>query len=288
MSRVFQSAEHVAYVRALAARDPRDAVRNPDYLAERLISAKLRRRLRPHFFIHGRMERAVPGAYGFQIARTRFGDDFLKAALLAGTRQVVVLGAGLDSRAVRFGRAFPGATFYEVDVPGNQTAKRERLQAIAPLAELNLRFVPLDLTTGTLPGALDAAGLDPSARTFVFMEGLSYYLPQEKVQAMLRGLVGHVRGGASLVLDYATQDFVGGDHSSYGAEAVAKWLERIGEPFRWGSDPERLRAFLRECGLEGQADLGAPELEAIYLTDREGTRRHRSIALYRLAYATTP
>ncbi len=288
MSRVFQSAEHVAFVRALSARDPREATRNPDYLAERLISGKLRRRLRPHFFIHGRMERAVPGAYGFQIARTRFGDDFLKPALLAGTTQVVVLGAGLDSRALRFGPAFPAARFFEVDVPGNQSAKRERLRALAPRDPLGLRFVPLDLNTAPLAGALAGAGLDPGLRTFVFMEGLSYYLTEDKVKDILGQLRSFVRGGMALVMDYAAREFVAGDHSGYGARAVAKWLASIGEPFRFGSDPERLRALLGACGLEVAADLGAAEQEAIYLTDRDGARRHRSIALYRLAFARTP
>jgi methyltransferase (TIGR00027 family) len=122
------TAENNAAYRAIAALDPDHAIRNPDYLAEKFVSSEFwgSSYLSPDF----RASKKVIDSYGLAgyytiNARTKHMDTLLRKALEDGARQVVILGAGYDSRAYRFQDASPGVTFFEVDLPITQAEKRD-------------------------------------------------------------------------------------------------------------------------------------------------------------------
>src|SRR6185503_11837805 len=133
-------------------------------------------RVLPQFLLKGLFDRVAPGSYCFTIARTRHFDEALLAACRNGVEQVVLLGAGYDSRAFRFADELSGITVFEVDHPGTQARKRAILEA-GGKALGNLRYVPLDFTVGSLEKALADAGFVPGRRTLFLWEGVSYYLP---------------------------------------------------------------------------------------------------------------
>lgn len=288
MSRVFASAEQVAFGRALSALDPDAHLRNPDYMARHLIGAQWRSRLRPHWYYRRKMEEMLPGSYGFHIARTKFGDHFTINFLMSGGAQVVVLGAGLDSRALRFGWRFPAACFFELDAPANQDEKLNRLKELNVARGRRVTFVPCDLTRQPALEALSAHGFDTRQRTLFIVEGLSYYLEESHLRAVMEKLVGQMNSASALIMDYATDVFVGGDLSATGAASTSAWLSRIKEPFKFGSSPQKLSMFLSTCGLRVQADLGPEELQRVYLSTADGKLRYLANGVYRLAYAESP
>jgi methyltransferase (TIGR00027 family) len=127
------TAEGAAALRAAGAliRDPE--LRGPDHLAGRFIAPGPRmtalikvpglRRLA--FRV---IERTLPGGVWFEIARTRGMDDFLREEVMGGARQVVILGAGFDSRAYRMADVLAGTVVYEVDHPVTSALKRSRYE----------------------------------------------------------------------------------------------------------------------------------------------------------------
>lgn len=115
----------------------------------------------------------------FVVVRSRFAQDSLELALARGTRQVVVLGAGLDTTALRN----PDVPVFEVDHPDTQAWKRERLAQMAtpPL----LHFVPVDFERESLADKLALAKFDPTRPAFFIWLGVVPYLTRDAVLATL-------------------------------------------------------------------------------------------------------
>jgi methyltransferase (TIGR00027 family) len=152
------------------------------------------------------LDRDVSGAFVLSLGRpagianrTAFIDGEVAGAIGRGMQQIVILGAGYDGRAMRFGG---GPTrWFEVDFPSTQADKRRRLDALA-LAPEHVAYVPLDLMGGDLDTALAAAGHDAAAPSLFICEGLLPYLTLEASVAMLRTLRGRARAGSVLVATF--------------------------------------------------------------------------------------
>ncbi|SHG94459.1 class I SAM-dependent methyltransferase [Streptoalloteichus hindustanus] len=143
--------------------------------------------LRPRWAVIARAPRRRPfarwgrsTAFTLVAARTRFYDDAVRSAVDQGVRQVVVLAAGYDSRAWRLAR--PGVRFFEVDHPATRADKRRRAPAGGP------RFGSVDLETEPLDRALLAAGLATDEPALFTVEGLTMYLGERRVRALLTAL----------------------------------------------------------------------------------------------------
>jgi methyltransferase (TIGR00027 family) len=132
-------------------------------------------------------------------ARTRFFDEQVMAAIAAGIRQVVILGAGYDDRAMRF--AAPGVTFFELDHPGTQADKRARLAALGAVGAA--RLAAADFRTDDVAAVLAAAGHDAAAPTLFSCEGLLVYLDAESIVAFLASVRAAAAAGSVLAASLA-------------------------------------------------------------------------------------
>jgi methyltransferase (TIGR00027 family) len=133
--------------------------------------------------------------------RTRFFDDAVVRAIGDGVRQIVVLGAGYDARALRF--RTPGVTFFEVDHPATQADKRERLATIGA-STAGIVFVAADFTEPGLPGILASRGHDPLERSLFTCEGVLRYLPEDWFRELLRAAAEHSAVGSELAVSIST------------------------------------------------------------------------------------
>src|SRR5271157_5753507 len=120
----------------------------------------------------------------FIAVRTRFAEDALTEAVAHGVRQLVVLGAGLDTYAYR-GALRDRLRVFEVDHPATQAWKRQRLAAAAIPLPATLRFAPVDFERETLADGLAAPGFDPAQQTFFTWLGVVPYLTGEAVWSPL-------------------------------------------------------------------------------------------------------
>ena len=174
--------------------------------------------------------------------RTRFFDEATLAAVADGVRQVVILGAGYDGRALRF--AHPGVHFYEVDHPRTQADKRHRLLAVgADLSSTTL--IGADLTDGRLVDHLRSAGFDEEEPSLFTCEGLLPYLSRDANVALLSSAGSIAAPGSRLAVNFHVRPPVAGVRDRVVRRAVDGLLAAIGEPRRSAfapGDPERLLA----------------------------------------------
>ena len=135
------------------------------------------------------------------IARTRFFDERVLAAISAGTAQVVILGAGYDDRALRF--RSPGVRFFELDHPATQADKARRLRATGP-GSGGPTLAPADFRDDDVAGVLEASGHDAGQPTLFICEGLLVYLDQPTCVRLLGAVRARAAVGSELAVSLAT------------------------------------------------------------------------------------
>ncbi len=150
-SAAIQSAETVAALRAAAANETALAFACGDRFAKHFVGPRQRLLTgAPQSLVRWALERAAPGSYGYIIARTRCFDEALLAETADGIQQVVILGAGYDSRALRFRRELKDVHVFEVDHPGTQMRKLAMLSRAVRDLPKDVHYVPVDFNLGSL------------------------------------------------------------------------------------------------------------------------------------------
>ena len=218
--------------------------------------AKLRSRLDWYAEPKQRLGRA------FVVARSRFSDDALAAAIARGASAYVVLGAGLDTSAYRAARQFPALAMYEVDHPATQAWKRARLQQAEIDVPSGLRFVPIDFETDTLSDALVRAGFDASHPAQFSMLGVTPYLTHNAIVDTLRA-VARLPKDSEVVFDYARTP--ADEERRVAIEEINTKLSAWGEPLRSQFDPEALEREVLDLGFSQVRNFDAATLGARYL-----------------------
>src|SRR5271156_6308324 len=155
------TAEQMALSRAIETRKPAAERICCDPLAERFLRTKYRMLLcgRPlRDAVEGLIERRFAGHHCYVIARTRYFDDLLEQRLAGGAEQLVILGAGYDSRPYRFADRLGGVQVFEVDYPATSTAKQAKVRALIGEIPANVAYVPVDFTVDNLADKLLGCG----------------------------------------------------------------------------------------------------------------------------------
>lgn len=212
--------------------------------------------------------------------RTRMIDDLVREAIHAGARQLVLPGAGFDSRAYRL-RETNGLAVFEVDHPATQRAKRERLKARLGRLPETVRFVEADFEKDNLECALLAAGFDANKPAVVVWEGVVSYLTEAAVNRNLALLARLLAPGSRLILTYVDRGALDGSRTFQGARRWKSWVRFNREPFIFGFDPAQLGDYLRLLGFLLESDLSTAEGAVRYCTAIG--RRETGSELYRVA-----
>ncbi|MFE8947798.1 class I SAM-dependent methyltransferase [Streptomyces sp. NPDC007856] len=198
------------------------------------------------------------------VPRTAAIDEALRARV---TGQLVILGAGLDTRAWRL-HELAQTDVWEVDHPASQRDKRTRLADAAQAAQgpdeadraavglpamaRSVRFTPVDFAVDDLGAALDIAGHDPSAPTTWLWEGVVPYLTRDEVRATVAMVAARTVPGSALIVNYQTPSV---------KAAAGRLLTRVlgssvtsGEPWRSLWRPQQMAALLGEYGMRVVSD----------------------------------
>jgi len=194
----------------------------------------------------------------FIAARSRFSEDTLVGCVARGARQVVVLGAGLDTFSLRNPHEGQGVRVFEVDYPATQAWKRERLKQAGLAVPLSLTFAPVDFERQSLAEGLNAAGFRADRPAFFQWLGVVPYLTREAVSLTL-DFIAQVPQ-SEVVFDYAEplQNYPANRRAD--AIAVAARAASRGEPWLSHFAPAELSAMLRSKGFAIVEDLGMAEI----------------------------
>jgi len=268
-----------AAARAFGSREPDASVRNPDFLADRLIGPAERALIAEHALSQALDQDYAeasqnPEVFGFSwlmLVRTRFIDELLERAVRNGARQVVILGAGFDTRVHRFADLLKDCKVIEVDYGATQDYKKQRVAAAIGSHPANLIYAPIDFAHEDLGDVLRRAGFRPDEKTFYICEGVSMYVPEAGVRSTLRTIATQSAPGSSLMLEYMNRGGV--EVSAKYPMGVVKNAIDWGEPFLFGVPDGQDREFFEECGLQlGEAlKVGSPETIKRYATCADGT-----------------
>ncbi|HML18683.1 MAG TPA: class I SAM-dependent methyltransferase [Bryobacteraceae bacterium] len=219
----------------------------------------------------------------FMVARSRYAEDRLAAAVHNGARQFVVLGAGLDTYAYR--NPSPSLRVFEVDHPATQEWKRKQLERSGIAIPEGVQFVPIDFERQTLQEGLAGAGFLLRPVSFFSWLGVTQYLTRDAVLATLR-FIACTGPGSGVVFDYSVPRASLGPIEQIALDDLMERVARAGEPFRHFFDPPELDALLREIGFREIEDLGPAEINQRYFQNRRDGLRI-VLGLGRLASAAT-
>jgi methyltransferase (TIGR00027 family) len=205
----------------------------------------------------------------FAIVREQYVEDLILREAQAGLGQMVVLGAGFDTRAYRIA-ALRDIPVFEVDHPVTQAQKRKALAGIVE-PPANVQFVGVDFETDDLGRQLRAAGYRENRRTLFVWQGVSMYLTPDGIDRTLAFIAQHSAAGSAVVLDYFDARAMEGGEAS----VIRFFTAIMGETVRYAIDPQEIDGFLRARGFTDVRNADGAQMSRPYLT---GANERRPMA----------
>ena len=210
-----------------------------------------------HWLVTRVLLRKVIPTTTYVLIRARFTDDRVLAAAERGVRQLVILGAGFDTFALR--HPDRGIAVFEVDLPASGALKRERMAAAGIAVPEHLHFVEVDFERDQLDERLLAAGFDRHTPAFFSWMGVTYYLAPEAVTGTLVKVTGLSAPGSELTFDYmnARECVPAAELALF--DSLLRFVEKHGEPMITRFDPD---SVAEQLGLTGGWDVLRHEFPA--------------------------
>ncbi|MDM7999723.1 MAG: class I SAM-dependent methyltransferase [Dehalococcoidia bacterium] len=275
------SAEVMAFYRAAESAKPEAERLYYDPLARAFLRMPLRllagSRMLAGLTIWFLTERWIPGGVGVVLARSRYIDDCLKGCLAEGVGQLVILGAGYDSRAYRSDILSRDVKVFEVDHPATQRAKIRRLIDSLGYLPRHVAYTPVNLMEEPPGKRLIEKGYERSLKTLFICEGVSYYLSAKAMDGVLSFVAESSAPGSSLVFDYFVQmtadEARKAKMSHWRLERMARSARLSGEPVLFRMQPLAVEGFLAQRGFELKTNLAAQDLKSIYFTGKNEKRQ---------------
>ena len=216
------------------------------------------------FIDTGYAERTGTGVQGFLVARCRYMDDLTQQILNEGLQQLVLLGAGYDSRAYRFEQLRLGVKVFEVDHPATQKVKMKKVKAALGVIPGYVSFVGIDFNRERLEERLPEFGYDEQLKTLFIWEGVTMYLTSESVDGTLSFIKHHAGTGSRVVFDYIYSALLDGSvrHGEVSRMSRAKMFS--GEGLTFSIAEGKGRDFLDQRGFINVIDVTGKELHERY------------------------
>jgi methyltransferase (TIGR00027 family) len=232
------------------------------------------------------MHKVAPaGIYEYVIVRTRIFDQYFLQALQEGFEQIVILGAGMDTRALRFADQNNGTRIIEVDLPGVQESKLDILRRKGVTLPDELVFIPMDFNRQDLADELAATGYRQGCRTLFLWEGICMYLQAEAVDAMFAFMRETAGESSLIVFDYVRASVLRKEHNLYGEEQIYTTVSNTGEGWTFGIEEDNLADYLAQRGFCLLAHYTSQDMQRDYLTAEDGSLFGRINGTHHIASA---
>jgi methyltransferase (TIGR00027 family) len=271
-NKVSQMASYTCFFRACADVEKNECCRGPDSMAKvfiPLLPKVLFLKCSP--LRNLAVKKIAPrGVYEYVSARTRLFDEVFGKAIDEVFPQIVILGAGFDTRAWRFTQRNRGTRVFELDSPVTQEMKRKLLAQKGVTCPEEITFVPIDFEEQDIAEVLDKAGYRTDLKTLFLLEGVVMYLTAEAVDTTLGFIRENDGAGSLLIFDYIIASVLRRESNLYGEDSIHKTVFKTGEDWHFGIDAGKIDAFLAEHGLKLVRHYYPGELQKEFLTDVEG------------------
>lgn len=216
-------------------------------------------------FAHWVERHTTPGQMMTLPTKKRFLDDEVRRAIERGAGQLLLVGAGFDTLALRVASQFPDVGCFEIDHPATQRVKRSAIES-AKLERTNLHLVAVDLASTSLAEALEQAPHWKSdVVSVVVAEGVLMYLDESDVVTLLESVRARTAAGSTLLFTYIRTDERGELLVGRNTGFVRAALKISGEPLKWGIRRDALAGFLETHGYTLEQSPTPEELRELYL-----------------------
>ena len=193
------------------------------------------------------MSRINPAIRKGIVLRARYFDDYSRQCLGEGFQQVVLLGAGYDSRYLRM-KELHTIPVYELDLESTQKIKKTLTRRLLGRLPSNVRYVGINFAVDSIIDKLYAAGFDSQRRTLFIWEGVTLFLNQEIISETL-GRLAELREGNRIIFDFIPPELVDDETDYMGNRDLLKLCASINEPLTFGCSRERMKALLPTLGF---------------------------------------
>jgi methyltransferase (TIGR00027 family) len=285
--RLSELARGAALVRALAAHDEREEIRCGDTLAELFVSDDRQGSVSDPKTRDWLVNNYLPyGVYAYTLSRTAYMDHIVAEALRDNIEQIVLVGAGYDSRPYRFAHMARGTVIFELDDGELLERKRKFLTEAGINPPAGIKYVPLSYNSVLMREALFAAGFEREKQTLFVWEGCSYYLKSDNVDRIIRFMGANSPAGSTLCFDYSTgsKEMESSGLGKELSEPMGLAGSEDADLFRIEED--KTGRFLAERNFMILEDLTPQEMEKRYLTLSDGSLAGKVPARYRIVYAS--
>ncbi len=208
------------------------------------------------------MEKLFPGLSSSIIIRVRYFDDYIEKLVNDGLEQLVILGAGYDTRAYRITR-LNQVTVFEVDHPNTQSFKIEKINQILKSTPDNVFYVPVDFETEDIGPKLFEYGYDPLKKTLFIMEGLIMYIPEESVLNTLKFIQNNSGKGSAIIFDYYPRSVIDGTCKQEMGHNIRNFVKDQSEPLQFGIEDGKLEEFLSNRGFKNIHNVSSDEYKKL-------------------------
>jgi len=270
--------------RAISYYERDELLRSDDHIAPVILPSFLKALARLKLLGPAYKLFAPRGIYEYVVARTKYIDEAFRKNL-KNVEQVLIFGAGFDSRAIRFKDEAEHAKFYELDSAVTQNAKIKQLKERNIEVPPNVVFIPIDFDKDSLAQKLDEYGFKRDKVCLFLLEGLTMYLDPASIDATF-GLISEYAGKGSIVIfDYVYASVVRRENLYEGEKKVYESVLKAGEKWTFGIEKGEAEKFLLKYDLALLDEATAEDLEKRYLTDNKGKLSGRVTGTHSLVTA---
>lgn len=282
------TAGYTCFSRACATRETDERLQGPDDLAELFLPPFAKAILNIPILRKVFMSRVAPsGIYEYVIARTKLFDEVFLDALDKQVCQIILLGAGMDTRAMRFANRNQGTKIIELDIEKTQNPKIEILQRKQVDLPDELIFASIDFNKQSLSDVLMNAGYQRNQQSLFLWEGVTMYLTSDAVDDTLTFIKESSQKGSRVVFDYIYASVLRREHKFYGEKEIFDTVSKAGEGWRFGIEDGETEEFLTDRGFRMVSHYTVSELETKYFRTDHGDVIRRINGTHCIAEAET-
>ena len=230
-------------------------------------------------------EAVMPGVNGALAARVKYIDECLAQAIESGFRQLVIIGAGYDTRAYRVPGVKENLRVFEVDHPLTQKVKTDTIKEIFGQVPGHVTYLPMEFGRDRLDEKLVQAGYDVRQKTLFVVEGLLMYIPPPAVETLLAFIRSASGSGSALVADFFDTSVIDGTSPLTEAQVLRSFVEAEGAPLQFGIPEDRVEDFFKQRGFSKASRITTKWCKEKYF---KGASRDRAVTpMFNFVYAET-
>lgn len=261
---ISQTAKIMCMLRAMSFNENESCLKTNDYIAPQRMPGFIKLLIKFKTLRNAFKKMSPPGAYEYVIARTKYIDSLVEESLVKGFNQIVIFGAGFDSRSIRFYKMNPEATFFELDAPITQRAKISGQQRLKIEVPENVVYIPIDFNQENFVDKLTQYQFKKNKKTLFILEGITMYLDEDAAIKTLTALKSISPSESLILFDFIYKSVLRRENIFYGEKAIYENVNKCNEAWRFGIEAKGINSFIKKLGLKTVKISSAEDLEQMY------------------------